>query len=210
MEKQFWLDKWQKRELGFHQPEVHELLRRYFHCLELTAGNHVFVPLCGKSLDIHWLLNQGLNVVGIELSEAAVTELFDELKVQPQVDRLNNLKRYQHENLNVYVGDFFDLTAADLPKIDAVYDRAAIIALPETMRQQYAQHLLSITHNAQQLLITLEYDTSIVSGPPFVVTEAEINHSYAEVFQVAPLESLSVPNGLKGNVDVVERVWLLS
>lgn len=183
---------------------------QYFPALKLQPTHQVFVPLCGKSNDIGWLLNQGLKVCGIELSESAVQALFENLAVTPKVDELNSLKRYQHEDVCVFVGDLFDLTTEMLGPVQAIYDRAALVALPPTMRIQYTEHLLNITSSAQQLLITFEYDQSLMAGPPHSVAADEIHQHYGKSYSIQQLAKEAVEGKLKKITSANEVVWHLN
>lgn len=209
MKASFWIEKWNSKQIGFHQPKPHEFLLKYFHRLNLSKGERIFLPLCGKTLDIGWLLEQGLQVVGAELSELAVQELFAELGLTPKVKQIDQLLYYQAEGLDVFVGDVFALDVETLGQIAAIYDRAALVALPEAMRRDYSQHLEQITQGAKQLLITFEYDQTLMSGPPFSVPEAEVCAHYKENYHIECLERFMIPGGFKGKLDATEEVWLL-
>ncbi|WP_246614962.1 hypothetical protein [Agarivorans litoreus] len=89
MHEQFWHQKWEKDEIGFHEGEVNRFLYDYFNVLKLAAGARVFVPLCGKTRDIAWLLDKGMKVVGVELSEHAIKQLFAELNLEPKCRELS-------------------------------------------------------------------------------------------------------------------------
>ncbi len=56
MKHDFWHEKWRSGKLGFHQEKVNSRLVRYWQLLDLNDGDPVFVPLCGKSLDMLWLV----------------------------------------------------------------------------------------------------------------------------------------------------------
>lgn len=187
MNPEFWHQKWHNSELGFHLPRVHPLLQRCLGELSLKAGQTVFLPLCGKTLDIGYLLEKGYRVVGAELSDKAVTELFASLHRQPIITDWQGGKRYQHGDLTVFQGDIFLLQAIDIEAPDAIYDRAALIALPEAMRARYARHLMTLTDNAPQLLITLEYDQQEMDGPPFSVGEPQVKNLYGADYAIASL-----------------------
>lgn len=178
MEKQFWEEKWQAQELGFHLSFVHPILKRNLDGFDLPAGTTVFLPLCGKTLDIGWLLEQGLRVVGVELSELAVSQLFESLGVSPDVSPWGDGRVWRHGALTVFQGDVFALTADDLGDVAMVYDRAALVALPAAMRERYAAHLATVTVRAPQLLITFEYDQDRMDGPPFAVPAEEVERLY--------------------------------
>ena len=182
---------------------------KHFKELSLQQGARVFLPLCGKTLDIGWLLSHDYRVVGAELSEVAVKELFLELGMKPVVTKVGKLKQYSGNNIDIYVGDIFDLSTAILAPVEAIYDRAALIALPEGMRQQYTSHLIHLTDKAPQLVICLEYDQTLLAGPPFSIDTTEINRHYSGVYHLNRIESKDVAGGLKGVCAAKENVWLL-
>lgn len=210
MEASFWLERWDNNQIGFHEGKPNTFLTQYLVQLELAPNARIFLPLCGKTLDIAWLLAQGYQVVGIELSEKAVAELFVELGVEPQVSKVGQLNHYQIAGLDIYQGDFFHLSAEQLGKVDAVYDRAAFVALPEAMRQQYAQHLMDISKKAPQLLVTLTYAEGVTQGPPFSILDAEVIASYQDTYSIKQLTKQDDPIGLKGKIPVEETTWLLN
>jgi thiopurine S-methyltransferase len=206
MEHNFWLDRWQTHQIGFHLADANPLLVKHFKALALPAGSRIFIPLCGKTLDIAWLLSQGYRVAGAELVEMAIVQLFDELGVPPNITKVGNLKRYSAHNIDVFVGDIFELTADMLGAVDATYDRAALVALPSEMRAGYTAHLKTITQHAPVLLITFEYDQALVPGPPFSVNAAEVKTHYADA---TLLECNDLPGGLKGQYPAQEATWLV-
>lgn len=209
MEANFWLQRWANQEIGFHLSEANVLFTRHFHALSLSQGQRLFLPLCGKTRDIHWLLSQGYQVAGAELSELAVKQLFEELDIQADVTQHGDLLKYSGPDLDIFVGDIFALTAEYLGGVDAVYDRAALVALPEPMRERYTEHLVKVTHNAPQLLISYAYDQSKMPGPPFSVTAQEVKQRYQHCYVIETLESVDVEGGLKGQCEATETVWLL-
>lgn len=209
MEQEFWHRRWQNGEIGFHEADTNPLLLRHFSELGLARGARVFVPLCGKSRDMHWLLGQGCKVTGAELSRLAVEQLFAELGLTPVISEEAALERFEAGGLTVFVGDFFDLDREKLGAVDGVYDRAALIALPTPMRERYAGHLAALTRHAPQLLVTLDYDASDVVGPPFSVPEHEVRRLYGATFHVTSLESHALKDGLKGVHPARESAWLL-
>lgn len=202
MDANFWHQRWESNRIGFHQSEVNPLLIAHFKELSLAQGSRVFVPLCGKTLDIGWLLANGYQVTGAELSELAVQQLFAELGIEPEIVDMGKIKHYHASAIDIFVGDIFDLTRGILGAVDAVFDRAALVALPETMRVRYAQHLLEITDNAPQLLITYEYDQKLREGPPFSVSSEEVDRYYKTRYAVSRLASLDLGAG-------TENVWSL-
>lgn len=209
MEANFWHDKWARGEIAFHQQQANPFLVAHFDALHLTKGSRVFLPLCGKTRDIAWLLAQGYRVAGAELSELAIKELFQELGVAPQITQAGKLMHFSAQNLDIFVGDIFDLTAEMLGQIDAIYDRAALVALPLETRKLYAAHLMNMTGSAPQLVITYAYDQSKIDGPPFSISAEEVRQHYSAKYALISLETHDVEGGMKGKTTATETAWLL-
>ncbi|HTJ63112.1 MAG TPA: thiopurine S-methyltransferase [Alphaproteobacteria bacterium] len=209
MDPNFWLQKWELGETRFHEGQANGLLVEHFDALSLKPDSRVFLPLCGKTRDIHWLLSKGMRVSGAELSVLAIEQLFAELGVTPEITPVGALRRYSADGIDIFVGDIFELTRAALGPVDAIYDRAALVALPQPMRDRYAPHLVEITVRAPQLLICFEYDQSLVDGPPFSIGAAEVDRLYRDTYVLTALETADVPGGLKGICPAQETIWLL-
>ena len=209
MHTQFWLDVWDSKQIGFDQKAVNPLLAKHMACLNLSAGSRVFVPLCGKSIDMVWLLKQGYQVVGVELSQDAIEQFFSAMGLQADVAEIDGFIRYSAPDIDIFVGDYFVLTAKHIKSVDAIYDRASLVALPSDMRSDYCQHLQTISHKAPQLLITFNYNQSLQNGPPFSISEDEVKHHYAQHYRCSLLDSVEVAGGLKGGCPAVEQVWHL-
>jgi thiopurine S-methyltransferase len=185
MEHTFWHDKWAKNEIGFHLSQAHPWLVGHLEQYPLAEYETVFVPLCGKTLDIGLLLSKGARVIANELSEKAVEELFDQLGYTAEVsDWKGTGKIYRAESLTVFVGDFFELEKEELVDVTTVYDRAAIVALPKEMRDEYAKKIIQLCGNTKQIIMTLDYDQDIMAGPPFSVPFSEVSEHYAEHFNI--------------------------
>jgi thiopurine S-methyltransferase len=209
VEASFWHQRWEKNNIAFHESEANPLLVKYFKELSLVKGSRVFLPLCGKTLDIPWLLSDGYRVAGAELSKIAIEQLFTELGIEPKISRIGAVDRYGATNIDIFVGDIFDLSSKMLGRVDAIYDRVALVALPEVMRNRYAAHLTEITDKAPQLLICYEYDQSLMEGPPFSISDEEVNQHYIDNYDLTLMASTNVPGGLKGKCMAKENVWLL-
>ena len=192
MEADFWHNRWENNLTGFHLDEVNPHLKANWPAMNMKAGTRVFVPLCGKSLDLIWLAEQGHQVVGVELSTLAVEAFFAENNLRVKHHQVGTLEYWESENISLFCGDFFELTADILGQIDAVYDRASLIALPPAMRQNYAAKLTEICQAAPKLLVTLEYEQSKMDGPPFSVTKDEIQGLYQDSYQVTQLSAQDV------------------
>ena len=209
MDAEFWHGRWESNQLGFHQEVPNPMMVAHADILALSPGDRVFLPLCGKTLDIGWFLSKGQHVVGAELSELAIEQLFEGLQVEPKRDPVGELVHYSAPSIDIFVGDIFSLNAATLGPVKAVYDRAALIALPADMRRRYAGHLVGLTARAPQLLVSVEYDQSEMDGPPFSVVGEEVEQLYAHHYQLTKLASADVPGGLKGICKADQTAWHL-
>lgn len=193
MESTFWLERWAKNEIGFHQQEVNRALQKYWAGLGVPRGATVFVPLCGKSLDMLWLRAQGYRVLGVELAERPVQDFFAENDLNPRVSVRPPFERWEADGLSLWRGDFFALAAADLEDVAAVYDRASLIAFPPQMRARYVVKLGELLRpGVQILLITVSYPQHQMPGPPFAVPEQEVRELYADNFDVETLHTQDV------------------
>jgi thiopurine S-methyltransferase len=185
MKKEFWLERWERSEIGFHQGEINPYLLRYWKELHPACAGEVFVPLCGKSLDMVWLRQQGCKVLGVELSPIAVEDFFKENGKAPTHANSGKFEICEADGIRILCGDFFDLTREDMAQVSAVYDRASLIALPPEMRERYARHLVDILPSATQiLLVTVDYPQAEMQGPPFAVSVNELEALYGNYAEV--------------------------
>lgn len=209
MKHEFWHQRWEQGQIGFHQQEVNGYLTTHWEELGLPAGAPVFLPLCGKSLDMLWLREQGHPVFGIELSRKAVEAFFHENEIEPSVNETDHFIEYSSEQLTLFAGDYFQLTISDLGQIHAVFDRAALIALPPPMRGDYVRHMASLLPpGAHILLVTMHYPEGTLEGPPFSVEEREVESLYSPDFTIEKRGTWDV-EGPRG-VTVQETVYLLT
>ncbi|QJI28257.1 thiopurine S-methyltransferase [Pseudomonas sp. ADAK18] len=193
MEPRFWHERWARNQIGFHLSEVNPYLPQHWSGLGLANGGRVLVPLCGKSLDLLWLASQGHRVLGVELSEKAIEEFFSEQGLTPQISRQAVFKVYQAGSIELWCGDFFALEAGMVADCTALYDRAALIALPPLMREQYAAHLNRVlVAGCQGMLITLDYDQARKAGPPFAVTDQEVRLLFGGRWQMSVVDERDI------------------
>ncbi len=215
MEPGYWQQRWADGRIGFHRDEVNPRLREHWHRLAPGPGERVFVPLCGKALDLPWLAGQGVTPVGVELSARAVAELFDEHGIAAQRRCAGKLECWQGGGMEIHCGDFFDLAPEEVGAVAAVWDRAALIALPADMRADYVAHCARLLPaGARLLLVTMAYADDGIAGPPFSVRPAEVESVYGPWFHVAALERDTpgdAPGDLaaQGVAQTRESVWLL-
>ncbi|TDT44272.1 thiopurine S-methyltransferase [Halospina denitrificans] len=173
MDHQFWHNIWTERKIGFHRSDVHPMLTRHWSGIARSSAA-VLVPLCGKTLDMAWLAEQGHRVVGVELDERAVSEYFQERQTTPsEQTRTDGLEERHADGVSIVVGDFFRFRPEE--PFELFYDRAALVALPEAMRRNYLRFLASlIVEGGQGLLITFEYPEDCMNGPPFSIPRDEV------------------------------------
>lgn len=193
MEVDFWLQRWRDGRTSFHLERVTPLLQKFWPALSLPEGSKVLVPLCGKSLDMIWLAEQGHRVLGVELSSLAIQQFLDENQLQAKTHESEFGQHYVSGNIEIICGDIFNLDASTLSACAGVYDRAALIALPPKMRAKYTQHVYGqLAHNYRGLLITLEYDQNLMEGPPFSVSQAEVQALYQAHSKAIVLDRRSI------------------
>jgi thiopurine S-methyltransferase len=193
MTPDFWLARWQQGEIGWHEDRINLHLSRHWPRLGVAPEERVFVPLCGKSLDLLWLAGQGYRVLGVEISRLAVDAFFAENHLVPQISEESPFLRYRSAQLEILCGDFFDLAPAHLDGVLAVYDRASLIAIPPEVRPSYATQLQEVLRgDVRMLLITLHYDQWEMLGPPFSVKEREVHSLFDGRFGVESLARIDV------------------
>ena len=205
-----WLEFWENNEINWHSNVVTQELEEYLGLLKLEPGDKVFFPLCGKSLDMIYLLNQGFFIIGVEISEIAIKQFFHENKLDFTITQVGEFDLYSTKNLEIYCGDFFSLTSKHLCDVKAVFDRKSLIALDRNLRQKYVKHLNDIISlGVRMLLITLHYPQHQMSGPPFSVDKSEVESLFSMAFKYQELKSFQdIENGSKivhAGVDYIEN-----
>ena len=216
MEQEFWNQKWQSNEIGFNQSQPNPLLQRYFPELHLKPGDRVLVPLCGKSIDMLWLAGQGYKVIGVELNPLACKSFFQENRIPVKITETDDFIVYSSDEITLFSGDFFRFDNSMSGRIDAIYDRAALIALPEDMRRSYANHVNQLAApNTGVLLITMSYDQTEMQGPPFSLDESEVNRLFTPHFDISRLYNSAVKEipaflQARGLLQATEQAWYLT
>ncbi|MFV2003711.1 MAG: thiopurine S-methyltransferase [Gammaproteobacteria bacterium] len=223
MDIDFWLERWDNDEIGFHQQDVNPYLAYFYGekgpAIEQREKLKVFVPMCGKSKDMLWLSQNNYKVLAVECSDRAVKNFFEENALNYKHAVKDEHALYQSSDLasviEIYQGDFFSLQRSDIDDVTDIFDRASLIALPVAMREQYAKKMAELQKSGiRTLLVTLTYDQSEMDGPPFSVTEDDVSRLYAEKFSVEKLcfkEIINDEPGFKerGLTSLVETVYKL-
>lgn len=215
MENKYWLEKWEINDIAFHEQEINADLIAYIDKLNLNIGDYIFVPLCGKTKDIAWLIEKGFRVIGVELSPIACNDFFAELNVVPHITKQSKFTKYQYENIQLLCGDLFNLTSMDLPAIHAVYDCKALIALPSDLRKKYIDHIVNCVGTKIKILLLTRESSCQVKPPPFPVSKTEVDLLYGSYFYVQLLKRVcitDIPERLvkKGYTEMTEIVYLIS
>lgn len=183
-----WHQVWSERSLGFHKSEHNPHLVR--HASLLKEHQHILVPLCGKTLDLHFLHQHGHRCTGIELVPQAIQEFFSEWSVRPH-HHDGPPPCSSHENITLIQENIFQLRAEDLDPIDGIYDRAALVALEPKTRQQYADLMLSLLPTGGHIfLISFEMPRPLDQGPPFSIPENTVRHLYKQASSIKILETI--------------------
>jgi len=186
----FWHERWEKGEIGFHQQDFNRHMQAFLSGLGIGPGAHILVPLCGKSLDMLWLAQQGYRVTGIELSERAVRDFFAENRLAHEIERGPGVISYRGERISILCMDFFTVENTHLPHIDAVFDRASVVALPPEMQPAYAEHMAGLLDpGTRSLVVTMDYPQEEMRGPPFSVTFDDVRRLFGSQFVIERLHS---------------------
>ncbi|MGE4349339.1 MAG: thiopurine S-methyltransferase [Candidatus Berkiella sp.] len=215
MHKEFWHNRWQKNEIGFDQAQPNTLLKNYFHHLKLKPDARIFVPLCGKSVDMVWLAEQGYQVIGVELNLQACELFFKHYQIPYQEAKIEDYTIFTAKNIRLFAGDYFQVSKEMIGSIDAIYDRAALIALPAEMRDGYVEKTLSLMQaHTQILLITAGYNQAIMQGPPFSIDDTEVHRLFGAHLNIQSLynQPAHIPSHLqaRGLTEAIEMVYQLS
>ncbi len=206
MQPEFWKSRWSEGKTAFHEGTPNTFLTR--HAARIADRRRILVPLCGKTEDLAFLAAHDHEVIGIELVEDAVKAFFAEHNATPTVTRRGPIASYVAGAITIFAGDFFAVTEADVGAIDAIYDRAALVALPLEMRKKYVEHLHTLVPaRTKSLLVTLEYPQDRYEGPPFSVTETEVRALFATAELID--ERLAVGGKIgDANMGAIERCYV--
>jgi len=215
-EQTLWHARWSEGRIGFHREAVNAHLQAHASAL-LRDAKRILVPLCGKSVDMPWLAQQGVEVVGVDLVTRAVEAFWEERGVSPETDSLHGFVRTTHAAITLLQGDIFSLQESHTGTLDAVYDRAAIIALPPSEQQRYADHILRLLKPGGHILL-LTYDLPLPAeqGPPFPVAPERVPELYAAASDVRCIDTIMLtpetePKLIKRGVEWArEGVWWIT
>ncbi len=188
---EFWLKRWQDKQIGFHREQINELLQRYYPIKQLPQNPRTLVPLCGKSKDMLWLATQEASILGCELSSDACQQFFTDNQLTKIHTQDQNFQYFTHNSITLACGDFFALNQSITGQLDFCYDRAALVALPDELRRLYAKQIANLLPSGSlYLLITLSYDDPNRVAPPFSINTTEVKNLFADNFTIQHLETL--------------------
>ena len=208
-----WESRWQLDRIGFHLKEVNPYLIRFSDQLLFKKPDRVFVPLCGKTLDLCWLSKNTEKVIGVEFVKKAVNDFFDENNIRYLIQQEGTLQKLSSNSIDIYHGDFFDLNPENAAPFKAIYDRASIVAIEKLERKKYADHLISfLDQKGRILLITIEYNQNQMEGPPYSVSAEEIESLFTPMGSLKLLETCDILDDRfrnKGLTRLLEHVFLI-
>lgn len=203
MEPEFWIKRWETGDIGFHRDEVQAGLSEFWPQIAQNTETRVFVPLCGKSLDMRWLAARGHSVLGVELSAQAVEAFFENERLEPELRREERFSVYSAGPFEIWCGDLCQLPEGVLANVSYFYDRASLVALPPDMRAKYARRLGEVLKpEVSGLLVSLSYNPAEMSGPPFSVSKVEVEKLFGDRFAI---DLLSERDALAGNANLLKR-----
>ncbi|MBS1255913.1 MAG: Thiopurine S-methyltransferase [Deltaproteobacteria bacterium] len=208
-----WESRWQDGHIGFHLPEVNPILVQYSDELLFESPERVFVPFCGKSLDLCWLASKTNKVLGVELVGKAVQDFFAENNITNSIHQIDKFELFSSKSIDIFQGDFFELKLEQTSTFKAIYDRASIVSLQKAERNKYVDHLISFLEpGGRILLITLEYEQKRMDGPPYSVPSEEIEKLFTPYGTLELLESSEILDERfrnKGLDSLLEHVFMI-
>ncbi len=216
MEPDHWHLRWQEGRIGFHTGKPSPWLERFYPELDLKPGEEIFLPLCGKTVDIVWLAQHNHPVLGIELSKIALRDFFNEQQLETEPSTQPPFTVWKSDPITLLEGDFFDLDNEATASCKAVFDRAALVALPAEMRQRYVSHLATLLQPGTPiLLVTTDYPQEEKRPPPFALSDEEVHRLYQTDFKVKRLHSENLsdsqdPLSKRGVSSLVENIYLIT
>lgn len=216
MEAEHWHSRWEEGRIGFHTGKPNPWLERFYSTLKLNPGDSVLLPLCGKAVDLVWLAERGHPVTGIELSKIALEQFFEEQALESTSTTTPPFTTWKSGAITLLEGDFFDLQPETIEGCHTLFDRAALVALPEAMRRQYVAHLETLLPSGSRiLLVVTDYPQEEKTPPPFAVSDEEVQQLYGKQFSIERLhsENLSAsqdPLSQRGVTSLVENIYLIT
>lgn len=179
MQSSFWEQRWAAGRIGFHRPDPHPLLLE--HGATLASASRIYVPLCGKSVDLVHLRRAGHTVFGTEVVPLAIAQFFAELGETPVTTAVSPFRRHEAAGITILEGDALALQPTHLGgPVDAAYDRGSLVAVAPVTRQALADSICGVLRpGGRILLITLTYDQTKADGPPWSVSDSEVRRLFA-------------------------------
>lgn len=212
MDETFWQERWAEGRLGFHVGHPHPALGRHWQSFVGSGSVHrVLVPLAGKSADLLWLRDQGHDVVGVEFIRRAVDDFVDENHLEATTETTHYGTLTRIGALSLACADFFALSPEELGTFDAVYDRAAFVAIDPTRRSEYTKKLAELTRPAARLFL-VNFVHDMPGGPPFSIPEPELRQLFDPFFELEQRDEADILDDEprfreRGATHFREQVW---
>ncbi|CAN9504235.1 unnamed protein product [Ophioblennius macclurei] len=191
-----WEQRWHDDKIGFHQPQVHNMLEANIDkVLNGRSGVRFFFPLCGKAVDMKWLADKGHSVVGVEISEKAIRQFFEENNMtysEEAVPAISGAKVFKNseKNISLYQCDLYNFSSSVAGQFDAIWDRGSLVAINPQDREKYAALIMSLmAKDCRYLLDTLLYNPELYQGPPFFVPDEQVQKLFGGSCDIETLQS---------------------
>ncbi|XP_039978039.1 probable thiopurine S-methyltransferase isoform X1 [Xiphias gladius] len=197
MELVEWEQRWQEDRIGFHQPHVHKMLEiNIDKVLSKRTGVRFFFPLCGKAVDMNWLASMGHSVVGVDISEKAIKQFFEENNLtysEEPVPAIPGAKVYKssEKNITLYQCDLYKFCSSIEGQFGAIWDRGSLVAINPRDREKYTSLIISLmAKDCRYLLDTLLYNPDLYKGPPFFVPDEQVHSLFGKSCDIERLQSV--------------------
>merc|ERR1712032_697639 len=187
MDNQAWNARWENNTASWHADEARTEILNLMKSNVTDFKGKVFVPLCGASLDMVWLAEQGLQVVGVEVSRLAIDKFFQEIYIKDDYDIIsfNETSTIIHKagNITIYEADLYNCQELmSEPAFDLIFDRASLIAINWEDREKYINLMLKLLGDKisklSYFLQGMDYNKGEHLGPPHIFNEASCQHYF--------------------------------
>lgn len=196
-----WKECWNTPNVEFHNPQLNELFVKYHQRMLTRPGMRIFVPLCGKAVEMKWLVDHGHKVVGLEAAPVPCKAFFEENGIPYNVKEMKGIHGEKYESLDhnivIYSCDFFLFTADICGEFDGIWDSGGLNSMDVEDREAYIRRIRTLMgKGCVNLTEFVNFDKSMVDIT-WSMTKEELQKVFGEGFIVEDLNEMAAPQRLK-------------
>ena len=192
LNKEYWEKRWSENRTQWDIGSSSTPLIEYASQIA-NKNAKILIPGCGNAYELKALLNIGFtDITVIDIADQPIANL---------------IEQYPHElfpNLNILLGDFFDLTEA----YDIILEQTFFCALPRDQRVAYAEKMQALLAQRNGKLVGVLFDKEFNhSEPPYGGTVSEYKSLFEQYFSKVIIEPCynSIPP--RAGAEVFFRCW---